>query len=137
MVPGPAGMRCPDCASLRANHLYKVNPLHVIIQSVIGVAAGWIGAMIVTMAGFFFFFIFFGAAAYGAGVAELMLKAIGRKHGRIVEVVGAASLVAGGLVPVLFDLILTHSFVMLFAHWAELLAIGIAASACFGRLKYF
>jgi len=102
----------------------------------IGLAAGAIGSCIVEAAGgFFFFFIFFGAGAYGAAIAELMLKAIGRKHGRVVEAVGAASLVAGGLIPVLYFVLVFHTGIMF--HIIQLVAIGIASSACFGRLKYF
>jgi hypothetical protein len=137
MVSGPAGTRCPDCASLRGTHLYKINPLHIVVQAVIGVASGAIGSLIVDQMGFFVFFIFFLAPVYGGGVAELMLKAIGRKHGRLVEFTGAVSFVLGGLIPVMYDVVIYHSPMLFIEDWRQLLGIGIAASACFARLKYF
>jgi hypothetical protein len=121
---------------MRGTHLYKVNPLHVIIQSIIGLAAGAIGAAIVDNVNFFFFyFLFLGAGAYGGAVAELMLKAIGRKHGRIVEWVGGISVFAGGLV-----LIAVYMFMFqpdFRDDIIDLVAVGIAAGTCFSRLKYF
>jgi hypothetical protein len=138
MVPGPAGIRCPDCASLRGTHLYRINPLLLLLEAVIGLIAGVIGASLVDLIGLFFFFIFFAAAAYGGAVGEAMLRAIGRKHGKAVELVGAGSFVGGGLLSMVPGAI--HSgmpILQLFmSDWRQLLGIGLAAAACYGRLRY-
>ncbi len=137
MVPGPAGTRCPECASLRASHLYKVNPLLLVAQTAVGVAAGLIGGFLVDAIGLFFFFIFFAAPAYGGAVAELMLRVVGRKRGGLVELIGTSAFVVGGILPILFSAIAVHSFFVILGDWRQLLGIGLAAGAVYGRLRYF
>jgi hypothetical protein len=135
MVSGPAGMRCPDCASLRGTHLYKVEPLHLVILTLIGIVGGAAGVAIINEIGWIYFVIFL-SLAYGGAVGELMLRSIGRKHGPVVEITGTASFIIGGLLPLAFEVLIFHSFFILAGHWIALIALGIAASACFSRLKY-
>ena len=137
LVNSPAGTRCRECSALRSSHLYKFSPLLLLLEAVIATAAGVLGYFLQDQIGFFFFFIFFLAPMYGCAVAELILKIIGRKHGTMVELVGTAAFVVGGVAPSLVYAFLGHSAIILVQDWRAFLAIGLAASACFGRLKYF
>ncbi len=88
-------MRCPDCASLRGSALYQVHPARLVLAVVAGLITGVIGAMILTAVSFFVFFI---GPIYGTVVAEAVLRASGRKRGRMLEVIGVGSIVIGALI---------------------------------------
>jgi hypothetical protein len=135
MVSGPAGMRCPECSSLRGTHLYKVQPLQLAVLTLIGAIAGAVGVTIVNSTGWLFFVIFL-STAYGAGVGELMLRAISRKRGPVVEWTGSVAFAVGGLLPLVYMIVATQSFLILRVEWLSLVALGIATTACFSRLKY-
>lgn len=154
MIPGPAGMRCPDCASLRGSTLYKVHPARLALAIIAGLVTGVIGAMILTAVSFFVFFI---GPIYGTIVAEAVLRASGQKRGRLLETIGIGSIVIGGLV--VFSRILLPmigmanavsqgggpgaapplgfvlSYSLMGMVW-PLIGIGLAISACFYRMRH-
>jgi hypothetical protein len=138
MIAGPAGTRCPECASLRTSHLYRVSPVRLPLLVGIGVVAGVIGSQIVEFFSFFFFFfLIMGAFAYGGAVAEIMLKAIGRKQNTVAQVTGTASLVVGWMLPAAFLYFRVHGTPLhMLADWRQLLAVVCAAIACSGRLRF-
>jgi hypothetical protein len=84
----------------------------------------------------FIFFIFFLAPAYGAGVAELILRIIGRKQGKLVEILGVTMFVIGGMIPIIHDVTLFGMRALL-EDWRQFLGIGLAAAALYSRLKFF
>lgn len=154
MIPGPAGMRCPECASLKGSALYKVHPGRLILAIVAGLIVGVVGAMILTAIGFFVFFI---GPVYGTAVAETVLRVSGRKRGRMIEAIGVGSIVVGALVT--FGPLLLFSLGIVGAHahapaagmspmngfiagWGmisilwPLVGFGLAISTCFYRLRY-
>ena len=145
-------MRCPDCASLRGSALYQVHPGRLGLAVVAGLVTGLIGAIILTVVSFFVFFI---GPAYGTAVAEVVLRASGRKRGRIIETIGIGSIVFGALVvfaPRLLLLLgvgIPHAGAgalpgpagyfwgySLFGILWPLIGFGLAISACFYRLRY-
>ncbi|HEX5322548.1 MAG TPA: hypothetical protein VFW40_02100 [Capsulimonadaceae bacterium] len=155
MIPGPAGMRCPECASLRKTALYQIHPGRLALAIVAGLVTGVIGAMILTAIGFFVFFI---GPIYGTAVAEAVLRASGRKRGRMIEAIGIGSIMVGALVvfgPVLLmSLGLAHASAQAVGTGAAppmsgfvwgygltmmlwpLVGFVLAISACFYRLRY-
>ena len=67
---------------------------------------GLIGAALMTATSFFGFLLFFLGPIYGGVVAEAVLRAAGRKRGRILEVIGVGSIALGALLTLGFPLIL-------------------------------
>lgn len=143
MVAGPAGMRCPDCASLRKTALYQIPPQRIAFAVIAGLVTGLVGAFLMSSLGFFVFFI---GPMYGGIVAEAVLRAAGRKRGRVLEVIGVGSIVLGAalvLVPWLGLLrgagaeegATLVGFSLMGLAW-PLLGFGLAISACYARLKY-
>jgi hypothetical protein len=136
MVSGPAGMRCPECASLRGTHLYKIEPWQLALQALIGIIAGAVGVAIVNLGSWIFFVIFL-STAYGGAAGELMLRVNGRKQGNLVQLTAVISMVAGGLGPVIYEVVAYHTFAIVLADWLDFVALGIASAACYSRVKYF
>lgn len=144
MIPGPAGMRCPDCASLRNTALYQIAPARLALAVVAALVTGILGAFLMTSLGFFVFFI---GPLYGGFVAEAVLRAAGRKRGKILEIIGVGGIVAGALLvllPLLFALRAavpgtpSPPLMMSLASLAwPLVGFALAISACYARLKYW
>lgn len=138
MVPGPAGMRCPDCASLRKTALYRIHPARLALASVAGLVTGVVGAWLLAFASFFVFFL---GPLYGGVVAEVVLRAAGRKRGRVLEVIGVGSIVLGALLVCLprLALLFGHAgpnpYAALSLAW-PLLGCALGVSTCYARLKY-
>jgi hypothetical protein len=156
MVAGPAGMRCPDCASLRTTALYRIAPSRLALALFAGLITGIIGAFLMSMISFFVFFV---GPLYGGVVAEAVLRAAGRKRGRVLEVIGVGSIVLGALLtlglPLLIGVLFAahgtpaHSAPLqpspgpaiglgmgMFRIVWPLIGFGLAVSACYARLKY-
>ncbi len=139
MISGPAGMRCPDCASLRSTHLYQLHPARIALAAAASVIVGTIGATIIFYVGFFVFLL---GPAYGAIVAEAVLRSTGRKRGPMVEVVGVGGIVAGAIIAiggryhVFFALAGAHPSLLIWLLW-PLVGVALAISTCYSRLKYF
>jgi MFS family permease len=147
MVSGPAGMRCPECASLRGSTLYKVHPGRLALTIAASIACGVIGAYILVFIGFFVFFI---GPAYGTAIAEVVLRVSGRKRGRLIEAIGIGGICLGALIalgPRLLGLLAMLHLAqnvsttvagagMSFAVLWPLIGVVLAISACFYRLRY-
>jgi len=147
MVSGPAGMRCPECASLRGSSLYKVHPGRLVLTIAASLICGIIGAYVLFFIGFFVFFI---GPAYGTAIAEVVLRVSGRKRGRLIEAIGIGGICAGALValgPQLVRLLTAlHQAPtvgttvagagLTFAFLWPLVGLVLAISACFYRLRY-
>jgi len=147
MIPGPAGMRCPDCASLRSTALYQIHPARLALATVVGLVVGVFGAFACSL---LTFWVIFAGPIYGGVVAEAILRASGRKRGLMLEVIGVGSIVVG------YILVLLPTLIALFSPpatpaapgidpglaWGitstvwHLIGAALAISACYGRLKY-
>lgn len=145
MIPGPAGMRCPDCASLRKTALYQIAPARLALAVVAALATGVVGAFLMTALGFFVFFV---GPLYGGFVAEAVLRAAGRKRGRVLEVIGVGGIIVGALLVLLPMLFALRAVVpgapasaMMVGGLARLawplVGFGLAISACYARLKFW
>jgi hypothetical protein len=153
MISGPAGMRCPDCASLRSTALYQIHPARLALAAVVGLAVGIFGAFACSMLNYW---VIFAGPIFGGVEAEAILRASGRKRGLALEIIGVGSIVVGYL------LVLLPTVIALFAPHApatpgapqatpgldvglawgitgtvwHLIGAALAISACYGRLKY-
>lgn len=149
MIPGPAGMRCPECASLRSSALYQIHPARLVLVTIAALVVGVVGAYVMS---FLSWWVIFAAPFYGGVVAETVLRMSGRKRGPKLEVIGIGSIVVGLIV------VLLPQIVMMFGVHAASAAAPVAAtavltwglssavwhvigaalaiSACYGRLKY-
>lgn len=145
MIPGPAGMRCPDCASLRKTALYQIAPARLALAVVAALVTGVVGAFLMTALGFFVFFV---GPLYGGFVAEAVLRAAGRKRGRVLEVIGVGGIIVGALLVLLPMLFALRAVVpgapasaMMVGGLARLvwplIGFGLAISACYARLKFW
>lgn len=91
----PVGMLCRECATGQKSHLYEVSAGGLargfVISLAIATFGGW---LLATMGGIGFFYLWLGFL-YGLGVAEIALRATGRKRGTQMEIMTGVSCVAG------------------------------------------
>jgi hypothetical protein len=144
MIPGPAGMRCPDCAALRATALYKIPPARLALAVAAGAIVGVLGGVVMSLLGFFVFFV---GPIYGGIVAEAVLRSAGRKSGMILKIIAMGGIGLGAVV-VLLPMILrlsavashiaatTMGMALLSLAW-PLLGFVLAFAACYARLRFW
>jgi hypothetical protein len=149
MIPGPAGMRCPECASLRSSSLYKIAPHRLLLTLIVGAVTGIGGALVLAEISWFVFII---GPMYGGFVAEVVLRAAGRKRGPIIEAIGVGSIIVGGVLVVVKAFLDMRALASVIPGAPELsgslmtsavtstiwplIGVGLGASACYYRLKY-
>lgn len=143
MVVGPAGVRCRDCASLRTSPLYQVPAdrllLGVSAGLLVSTACGWLLAA----AGGFGFFLFWIGLAYGAAVAETVLRMMRRKRGPKVEAAAGLCTVGGAAIGLILYLLTTippfsGQLIVgyLQVHPFFLVGAGVAAFAAVSRTRF-
>jgi len=142
MIPGPAGMRCPECASLKSSALYQIHPGRLVLATVVGLILGIVGAFLLWSIGFF---TLFASPIYGGIVAEAILRTSGRKRGPILQFVGVGSIVIGYVLVILREvgnafgspagMGVARASSSIWAVW-HLIGAALAISACYGRMKY-
>lgn len=131
-VPGPVGIRCPDCASLRSSPLYQISAGRFALAAAAGLAAGTLAGFVLQAIGFFILFV---APLIGGLLGEVILRATGRKRGPRLEFLAGASVVVGSGLSLLIsgDLWrLTHPVSLIIF----LLAIGLTTAAAVGKIRY-
>jgi hypothetical protein len=102
-VQHPVGLRCKECIKETRSPLYKVSAAGYALATGAGLVVGFLGAVVLLLVGSFpwlgWILAFFWGGAVGAGQAEAVGRAAGRKRGPGLQLVGAATLVIGlGLV---------------------------------------
>ncbi|MCS6777591.1 MAG: hypothetical protein RMJ43_15685 [Chloroherpetonaceae bacterium] len=138
----PAGMLCQSCATGTPLTLYQTGPEHVlrglIITLPIALFGGWLFA---TLSGIRFFLLWIGFL-YGIAVAEINLRATGRKRGRAMEIVVGACCLTGILGGLLLYSTLNAPDRTGFLHsiladpWVYA-AIGCALFGSIGRIRHY
>ncbi len=101
LVYTPGGTRCPSCAAIGRPKMYILGPLDyargIATALVAGVALGFAGALLFrpTPAIGLFTLLFALLGGYGAGIAaaEALNLTMGRKRGREVQAIAAATIV--------------------------------------------
>src|SRR3712207_1291824 len=91
MVTGPVGLRCPNCArGKKASPLFQPKPVGLLRAGRMGMATA------VGLGGGMKLLLFVGAAGVGYRIGEVVIRAGGRKRGRMMEWIagGCAALAA-------------------------------------------
>jgi len=140
MVTGPVGIRCRKCAQTKSSPLFKPKPTGMIRAVTAGLTTslllGW-----VVMLPFLPVPFALGGAALGVVVGEAVLRAGGRKRGKIMEYIAGATSVIGALVwriASLGALLIGGPIVLLNPLWliGTLVCVGLAAVCAVGRIRY-
>ncbi|MCE5324219.1 hypothetical protein LLG46_13025 [bacterium] len=87
-------MKCPSCASQKQGTLFRPTPAQITAASVVGLMMGIITGWAVEFCGFYMIFIAF---ALGGFAGELILRACGRRRGRLMEIITGVSIIIGAL----------------------------------------
>jgi hypothetical protein len=150
MVNGPAGVRCRDCASLKGSALYKIAPARLVWAAIVALVLGLAGSMVYSIN----FFALIVAPLYGGFVGDMVIRAAGRKQGKILQIFAISGIVLGGLsslFPWVWLFFAGSHRVAAFATspngtmmtqmlgmsviW-PIIGMALAISACCGRMRY-
>ncbi len=95
-VRHPVGLRCFECTRALRSPLYQVSPLAYVRAGLVAVAAGTVAAVPAAfLAGMLWLLALLVAAPLGAGVAEAVSIASGRKRGRPLAIIAAGGMICG------------------------------------------
>ncbi|MGO8673194.1 MAG: hypothetical protein ACLQVD_17780 [Capsulimonadaceae bacterium] len=139
MIPGPAGIRCPECAAVGKLPFDQVPPARLALATVAGLATGFLGAWILASIPFFSLFL---AYYYGGLLAEIVFRAAGRRGARQVTVISISSIILGYVPHIVSSvLIIVHAFgsaaggaMAMLLVW-PVLSCGIAVATCYARCR--
>lgn len=126
-VRTPVGYRCRECVRGQQQIFYNAKATDPVVQGVVSVILGAIGAGLMGFLGFGFFgflIAFWAGSAAGALIADVAHRLVGKRRGRYSWLVVAGGLVLGGL------LVLPFTFSL-----PQLLFMGMAAVGAVGRLR--
>ena len=139
-VKTPVGYRCPECIREAEAVFFTARPLDYVVAALVSLPLSVLAGFLVTLFGRGFFFIiiiFFIGGAIGGLIAGVASRVVGRRRGRYLPHVVAASVIVGAFVPALPALL-----AIVFGNVAalgSLLIPGIyafvAASAAFYRMR--
>jgi hypothetical protein len=101
-VQTPVGYRCKECVRGQQKTFYNAQTLDPIIQLVISLFLGLIGTGLIglfELGGFFIWLIaFWAGSGFGALVADLCHRAVGKRRGKYSYLAVAAGIIVGGLI---------------------------------------
>ncbi|HEY3329122.1 MAG TPA: hypothetical protein VGK19_03800 [Capsulimonadaceae bacterium] len=126
---------------MKNNPLFKVTPGRLALAIAASALLGLVGPGIYN----FTSFIFFIALAYGAFVAEVVLRATGQKRGKTVEAVAFGGIALGAIIdlaPKILVIVATHGAngvdpdIMSYSLTQNVVAIVLAFVGCYYRLRY-
>ncbi len=136
----PVGYRCPDCIREAEDAFFNATPLDYVVALLVSLPLSLLAGFLLSMIGGGFFFIlliFFIGGAVGGLIGRLTKRAVGRRRGRYLPHLVAASVVMGGMfaaAPALIGL-LFGSVGSLFGLIVPGLYTFIASSAAFYQMK--
>ena len=122
MVQTPVGMRCKDCAGLKKLPTYQVSTQYI-LRAIgaglgIGIVCGFVWWAIDLVLPFFFLRLFIAAGA-GYAVGEVVSRAVNRKRGTVLAVIGGLgaaisfAIAIGLSIPVFSPVNIIFSIIML------------------------
>ena len=137
----PTGYVCPNYVRGRVAMFYNANALHYVIVFVVALLGGVVAGLalqLISRIGFFSLIIMFVAApAIGAGIAEVIRRALGKNRGQYFWLAATIAVILGAawfvILPPLFGL-LAGSPNFLFA-LIPILGLGILISAMIARMR--
>ena len=134
----PVGYRCPDCVREQQDKFYTATGSDILKGATVAFLGGLgIGLVIYLLArflgpfGFFGFLIaFFLGPALGGGVAEMVRRAMGKRHARHFPIIGVIALIVGIFIVAL------GSGVLFWAIITTGIVLVLAATTFYARLKF-
>jgi len=134
MVTGPVGIRCRKCAQPSSSPLFKPQPIGLIRAGggalLAALLLGWVTRLLPLI----------GGAAFGYVVGEVVLRAGGRKRGRLMEYLAGGGAALGVLLYNIIPVLLTGRWLWLIFHPLQLLfilgALALAVVCAVGRVRY-
>ncbi len=136
----PVGYRCPECIREAEDAFFNATPLDYVVALLVSLPLSLLVGFLLSLIGGGFFFIlliFFIGGAVGSLIGRLTKQAVGRRRGRYLPHLVAASVVIGGLfaaAPALIGL-LFGSLGSLFGLIVPGIYTFIASSAAFYQMK--
>lgn len=136
----PVGYRCPDCIREAEDAFFNATPLDYVVALLVSLPLSLLAGFLISLIGGGFLFIlliFFIGGAVGGLIGRLAKRAVGRRRGRYLPHLVAASVVIGGMfaaAPALIGL-LFGSFGSLFGLIVPGIYTFIASSAAFYQMK--
>lgn len=135
MVPGPVGVRCPQCARVTKLPTFKVSGGYYLrgggVALVMAVVTGLVwGAIDGVMPYFYLGLILAGAAGYAIG--EVVSLSVNRKRGTWLAILGGTAVVISYLVNIFTFGGLPHGAIQIVI---DILAVGIGVSVAVIRLR--
>ncbi len=105
------GYRCPDCLREIEAGYFTAETSDYLIAGLISIPLSIVIGIILLLVGsgfgiFFYFILFALSGAIGSGIARLTHRAIGRRRGRYIPYLVGGAVALGGIIPVLFVLLL-------------------------------
>ena len=135
------GYRCPECLREIEADYYTAKPSDYILATVVAAPLSLVAGYRVTLVGGSFFFILIIAmvgGAIGSFIARITHRAIGRRRGRYTPQLVAGIVAAGGVLPVLFRVVIFLALGAgfgLFALIIPAIYALVAASAAYYQLR--
>ncbi|MFQ5856092.1 MAG: tetratricopeptide repeat protein [Anaerolineae bacterium] len=127
-VRHPVGLRCKECIKETRSPIYSVAVRDYLIAGVAGLFLSTLAGLIMGFVGGLWFLAFFIGPAIGAGIADLMSRAV-RKRGRGLGALAGACLVLGVIVAgVLFTQSLGGAFALFRIGTLIYLVLGVGAA---------
>jgi hypothetical protein len=130
-VSTPVGYRCRECVRGIEDKFFNAGPADLPIAFGVSLVLNAVAGFIVGQIGFLLLALLL-AAPIGGGIAEVALRAVGRRRGRQTPYVAAAGAAIGGLAPLLVIFFLTGRIV---PNLSILLYAAITTAAVYARFR--
>lgn len=136
------GMLCVSCGRGGQSHLYEVGSNDLLKGSAVSFLAaifgGWLLATLQSFGFFFFWFCFL----YGLAVAELALRATGRKRGAKMEIIVGSAVGVGLIAGIVLNTLLgssgeiTETFLAILRNPWSYVCLAIAVFSAVARVRH-
>lgn len=142
-VSTPVGYRCKQCVRQHDDKFFNASQNdYVMIAAICGILSA-IAAAIVNQIGIPLLFMFFVGIPLGGGIAELALRATGRRRGRQSALVGVAAVIIGAVLGILVQITMIIGVIpplsivgrVLFSDIRLIVFVGIIAFFVYSRFK--
>jgi hypothetical protein len=135
MVETPVGARCPDCAKTTKLPTFQLSARHYLIAAGtalgLAIAVGFIWGMLRSFLPFIFLDLLL-AAGVGFVIGELVGRAVNRKRGKWLALIGALAIPVAYLASIPGNMLFKYDAVF---HFLNILAIAIGIFVAVIRLR--
>jgi hypothetical protein len=135
LVQTPVGARCPDCAKLTRLPTFQLSAKHYLIASgtALGLAivVGFVWGALRTFLPFIWLDLLL-AAGVGFVISELVGRAVNRKRGKWLALIGALAMVASYLVSIPGNMLFNYEAVF---HYLDIASVAIGIFVAVIRLR--